>query len=48
MAAFTRDYPFSSPSAAAAVVAGRNTNGRESWRIPETGTTFGNWQNRET
>ncbi|MEU6189049.1 GIY-YIG nuclease family protein [Nocardia sp. NPDC047038] len=48
VAAFTRDYPFSSPSAAAAVVAGRNTSGRESWRIPEAGTTFGDWQNRET
>ncbi|MQY27997.1 GIY-YIG nuclease family protein [Nocardia aurantia] len=42
---FTRDYPFPSPSAAAAVVAGRNMNGRTEWRFGLI--TLGEWQNRE-
>lgn len=45
-ASFTRDVTFSSPSAAAAVVAGRAANGRKSWRLETTGETFGEWQNR--
>ena len=42
----TRDVVFSSPSAAAAVLAGRSANGRTSWVDKSTGTTFGDWQNR--
>ena len=29
---FTTDYEFNSPSHAASVIAGRNTNGRDSWK----------------
>lgn len=43
----TRDVVFSSPSAAAAVMAGRSANGRTAWVIPATGLTFGEWQSRE-
>ncbi|WP_245663568.1 GIY-YIG nuclease family protein [Nocardia inohanensis] len=42
---FTRDYPFASPSAAAAIVAGRPANGRIEWRTQD-GRTFGGWQSR--
>ena len=42
----TRDVVFSSPSAAAAVMAGRAANGRTAWVIRPTGMTFGEWQNR--
>ena len=44
-ATFVRDVAFSSPSAAAAIVAGRAANGRKAWRT-KTGETFGDWQNR--
>ena len=40
---FTRDYAFSSPSAAAAVVSGRNANGRMHWREDGTERTYGAW-----
>ena len=43
---FTRDQVFASPSAAAAVVFGRNANGRTKWRIAETGVSYGDWQNQ--
>lgn len=36
------DIPFASPSAAAAVVAARNTNGRQSWKLA-TGETYQQW-----
>lgn len=42
----TRDVVFSSPSAAAAVMAGRAANGRTAWVVPATRMTFGEWQNR--
>ncbi|NQD89672.1 GIY-YIG nuclease family protein [Paenarthrobacter sp. CM16] len=42
--AFSKDYVFKSPSAAAAVVAGRATNGRVTWKDPSTGLTYGQWQ----
>lgn len=42
---FTKDYPFSSPSAAAAVVLDRSSNGRVEWRLPN-GETFADWQTR--
>jgi len=43
---FTRDQVFASPSAAAAVVLGRPSNGRLEWREVDIGTTFGEWQTR--
>lgn len=41
---FTEDYAFRSPSAAAAVVAGRNANGRLHWTIEGTNTSYAEWQ----
>lgn len=41
---FTKDHAFSSPSAAAAVVSGRSANGRISWFVEGTKTTYGEWQ----
>jgi len=46
-AVLTRDVAFTSPSAAAAVMAGRSANGRTAWVDPKSGMTFGEWQNRE-
>jgi hypothetical protein len=43
---FTRDLVFASPSAAAAVVFGRVSNGREAWKADGVGISFGEWQNR--
>jgi hypothetical protein len=45
-AVFTKDHVFASPSAAAAVVAGRSANGRTSWIEDSSGLTYGEWQNR--
>jgi len=41
---FAADHAFASPSAAAAVVSGRNANGRVTWRDTITGQTFAQWQ----
>jgi len=41
---FAEDVAFASPSAAAAVVMGRNTNGRIEWRSEEDGITYQQWQ----
>lgn len=41
---FAVDYAFSSPSAAAAVVFGRSTNGRDAWRHATTGQKYHDWQ----
>lgn len=46
LARFTQDVVFSSPSAAAAVVAGRSANGRTSWIDSSSGINFGEWQSR--
>lgn len=43
-AKMTQDFAFSSPSAAAAVVSGRSTNGRIAWVIPQTGKTYAEWE----
>jgi hypothetical protein len=43
---FTRDFVFSSPSAAGAAVTGRQTNGRTDWKMEKTGLSFGEWQAR--
>jgi len=44
---FREDYAFRSPSAASAVVLGRQDNGRMSWRIQGTGKTYAEWQNEQ-
>jgi len=41
---FVADTPFSSPSAASAVILGRADNGRTSWRVSGTGKTYAEWQ----
>ncbi|NVM96177.1 GIY-YIG nuclease family protein [Arthrobacter wenxiniae] len=41
---FVDSYAFNSPSAAAAVVSGRNANGRTAWKVPSSGLTFAQWQ----
>jgi hypothetical protein len=41
---FTRSKIFASPSAAAAVVTGRSTNGRSEWVIQDAVLTYGDWQ----
>lgn len=43
LAVFTENYAFKSPSAAAAVVNGRPTNGTTEWRLPE-GKTYKAWE----
>ena len=40
-----RNIPFTSPSAAGAIVEGRSCNGREAWKTAD-GRTFGNWESR--
>jgi len=44
---FTRDHVFSSPSAAAAVVAGRSANGRTTWLEKDSRMTYGDWQSAQ-
>jgi len=44
---FTRDYAFSSPSAAAGIISGRNANGRTSWRIEGSNTSYADWQEQQ-
>lgn len=41
---FTRNYVFNSPSAAAAIVAGRTANGRTEWIVQGHRTTYGEWE----
>ncbi|MGX9854400.1 GIY-YIG nuclease family protein [Limimaricola variabilis] len=43
-AIFTEHYAFSSPSAAAAVVLGRPSNGRTKWKRPESGQSYADWE----
>lgn len=43
-ARFTRDYAFSSPSAAGAVINGRSTNGRTAWKVRKDGRTYAEWE----
>lgn len=43
---FTRNQVFASPSAASAIVSGRNSNGRVEWKLQSTGVTYGSWQNQ--
>ncbi len=44
-AVFQENVPFSSPSAAAAVVLGRASNGRTEWKVRGTSKTYEDWQN---
>lgn len=41
---FTKNYVFNSPSAAAAIVAGRAANGRTKWLVQGQRTTYGQWE----
>lgn len=41
---FTKDYAFSSPSAAGAIVNGRSTNGRTAWKLVNDGRTYAEWE----
>ena len=43
-ATFTENWAFRSPSAAAAVVNGRPSNGRAEWKASGTRTSFGEWE----
>ena len=44
---FVDDVVFASPSAAAAVIFNRNTNGRTAWRIKGTDQTLKDWQDAQ-
>lgn len=44
---FTKDYAFTAPSAAAAMVCGRNANGRTHWTVEGTNKTYGEWQDEQ-
>ena len=44
LAEFTEDYAFKSPSAAAAVVNGRQANGRKEWKHADSDMTFAEWE----
>lgn len=44
-AVFTEDVAFSSPSAAAAIVYGRASNGRTAWKVKGENRTYDDWQN---
>ena len=44
---FSDDYAFSSPSAAAAVVCGRQANGRTAWVVEGSGQTYAAWQDQQ-
>lgn len=47
LAVFTRSQVFASPSAAAAIVSGRSSNGRVEWKLQSSGMSYGSWQNQE-
>ena len=44
---YNRDWAFTAPSAAVAMVAGRNANGRPHWTVQGTNTTHGEWQDEQ-
>lgn len=44
---FAQDYEFNSPSAAAAIVSGRNANGRIKWMVEGSQLTYGDWQSEQ-
>jgi len=44
---FQSDYAFASPSAAAAMIFGRNSNGQKSWKLKGTRKTYKQWEAAE-
>lgn len=44
---FTQPYAFDSPSGAAAVISGTGLNGRKSWKVKGTATTYADWEAKE-
>jgi hypothetical protein len=44
---FTKNYVFKSPSAAAAVINGRNTSGPQHWRLEGEDITYKEWEARQ-
>jgi hypothetical protein len=44
---FTKSYAFASPSAAAAVINGRPTNGTTAWKLENSGKTYKEWEQQE-
>ena len=44
---FTEDVAFRSPSAASAVILGRQDNGRTSWKVGGSNLTYGDWQSQQ-
>lgn len=44
---FTKDVPFKSLSAAAAIVLDRNAAGPREWKLEETKMSYGDWQQRQ-
>lgn len=44
---FAKSYAFRSPSAAAAVIIGQNTNGPKAWKLAGTSETFREWEARQ-
>ncbi|MDJ0390270.1 GIY-YIG nuclease family protein [Roseomonas sp. E05] len=44
---FTENYAFKSPSAAAAVINGRNTSGPAAWRLEGEGITYKEWEAKQ-
>ena len=42
---FIKDYAFSSPSAAGAIINGRSTNGRTEWKLVTDRRTYAEWEN---
>lgn len=44
---FSRAYPFKSPSAAAAVILDRNSNGRREWKLIGSRLTYHEWQEQK-
>jgi hypothetical protein len=44
MMIFAKPYPFSSPSAASAVILDRNSNGRIEWKVKGSKQSYHDWQ----
>jgi Domain of unknown function (DUF4357) len=44
---FSENVSFSSPSAAASIIANRSSNGRIEWKLVSTGQTFKEWQDSQ-
>ena len=45
---FSRAYPFRSPSAAAAVILDRNSNGRAEWKVKGSQQSYHDWQQAQS